>query len=69
MTTNGCTAQEEPYTLQSEARRIYHQIVHDSRLNTPSDIRDLIDNIHLWERKPSHSIQSHTNAQNLKQVF
>ncbi|KAK5047058.1 hypothetical protein LTR84_007000 [Exophiala bonariae] len=45
MMTNGCTAQGEPYTLQSEAKRIYYQIVHDSRLNTPSEIRDLIDNI------------------------
>lgn len=45
MTTKGCAVEEAPYTLQSEARRIYHEIVNDPCLYTPTEIRDLIDNV------------------------
>lgn len=45
MTASSDMGIEGAYTLQSEAKRIYHTIVNDSRLEVPDEIRDLVDNV------------------------
>jgi hypothetical protein len=45
MITPGDVGAEEPYTIQSEARRIFNAILTDPRLNVPEDVQKLTDKI------------------------
>ncbi|KIW24044.1 uncharacterized protein PV07_09783 [Cladophialophora immunda] len=47
MTSGQIPRDEPPYTLQSEARRIYEAIVTDPRLKLPEEVKGLRDRVHF----------------------
>ncbi|KAL6228856.1 hypothetical protein BDW75DRAFT_250532 [Aspergillus navahoensis] len=47
MIETGAVGGEKPYTIQSEAQRIYESIIKDSRLNVPEEVRELAEKIHF----------------------
>lgn len=47
MTSNGNLTGNQPYTLQSEAQKIYDSIWKDPRLNLPKEVQELADRVHF----------------------
>ncbi|KAI8937387.1 hypothetical protein NX059_006591 [Plenodomus lindquistii] len=47
MTTTGNVTGNFPYSLQSEAQKIYDSIWSDARLNLPKEIQELADRVHF----------------------